>query len=591
MRTVLLLLTACGRLGFDPSGDGGSGDGDGGVPISLVLPAGGTFDGIAVAPDGAWYASSSAAGAWRSDDHQTWTRCGAAKPTGMAVTTAGTVYAADTDVLASTDRCATWTPTAVGKFTYTVGADGNSLYALVDNGIRARVAGGSGWVAVPTPGDGNPFVTYAATANLRIFGTDGAGLVVMPNAGGTTRVTAGLSSQFLGAVAASATRQYAITKADGVVSQTGGISCSVGSGGVTWTVCHPSGGSAIAVDPTDDQHVVAAPYDTLLQTTNAFGSVAFDKQQYAMDEANVFDLQFTPSGEVLAATASGVYYAPDRNLVWEARMTGLSAWNVLGISRDGDDVYLATQGGVMRSANGDPFTLSTKCMVLSTRTENVTYAPDGSLIAPGRWLWRSIDRGATWSSLFDLDAVDGYFASSMAFDGMRAFVGTDSRVLVADPPWTAWTPRQIAGASRVVNHVLVSDGLWAATASGLFVSHDQALTFEPVPGMPAINTRFITALPDGGLVIAVADGTWISDPARTTWTHRGPVDLVVFKVAVIPDAIVAATDRGAMISRDRGASWSLVPGSDEHRVRDAIYDAGSLVIATRGDGLLRVPLP
>src|SRR5262245_38324243 len=77
---VAVALFGCGRIGFDPlAGD----DASTGIPISLVMPAGGQFSQIAIGPDGTWYAQSDTGGVFRSDDRTMWTRCGARLGTGI----------------------------------------------------------------------------------------------------------------------------------------------------------------------------------------------------------------------------------------------------------------------------------------------------------------------------------------------------------------------------------------------------------------------------------------------------------------------------------------------------------------------------
>jgi hypothetical protein len=65
----------------------------------------------------------------------------------------------------------------------------------------------------------------------------------------------------------------------------------------------------------------------------------------------------------------------------------------------------------------------------------------------------------------------------------------------------------------------------------------------------------------------------------------------VFKVVEVPGGIVAATDSGAFLSRDRGMTWALIAESAVYDVRAALDDGDSLLLGTRGSGIVRVPLP
>ena len=176
---------------------------------------------------------------------------------------------------------------------------------------------------------------------------------------------------------------------------------------------------------------------------------------------------------------------------------------------------------------------------------------------------------------------------------MTMYAGSYTHMLRAAPPWTSWTPSAIAGQNRVVLSVVVTPDhhVWAGTDSGLFVSVDGAMTFTAIPQITT-DVGGLLVLADGGLLAATRDGSWITDPTRATWTHSGPAD-TVFRHAVIPTGLAAATDHGVYVSVDRAVTWTLVPGTQGFSTRAVYFDraSGELVYGTIGSGLQRAALP
>lgn len=581
---AVLALAACGRVGFDERMT------DGGTAVSLELPAGGELDQVSIADDGTWYAVSAIGDAYRSDDGMAWVRCGDFAATDVVAGADGVVYASGSDVMSSSDRCASWQHTSIDHFTEAIGRQGTDIYALADVGLRKRT--GTTWTPVTTPLDTARFNVLATCPGCPwILGTN-TGLmnsldgiswnVVPPGQQPTLNIVD---------VASSPTHTYAITAASG--ASNGGVVCSDGTG-VTWTSCFGDGGTAVAVDPTDDQHAFAAVYDNLVETHDAFATTDYDKRGGAMGQAVVHHMAFAPDGGLVVATDRGAFYAAPGTTAWQARHTGLATWNVDDIARTGDEIYLATEGGVIHGVLGQPYTASIDGLENNTQVNAIVIAPDGTPLAVGRHVWTTADHGATWTMALQLGLADGYHAFSIALDGTRAWIGTYNQTYSADPPYTTWTPHVIAGANHYVSGLAIAGGVWAATMTGVFVSTDQGATFMPVDALGTSTYWSIAALADGSLAVgADTDGVWISDPARTSWQHVGPASQRVRRLTVAGDAIIAATDNGIYASHDRGMSWRSDPVTAELKARAAVLDPadGQLVVGTVGRGLMKTAVP
>ncbi|HTL38363.1 MAG TPA: hypothetical protein VL326_34770 [Kofleriaceae bacterium] len=591
MALPVLLACACGRIAFDARTDGGGGDGDAAVtPRSLVMPSGGQMNHVLVAPNGDWYATSSTSGAFRSTDQgMTWVRCGARLGDSIAVTTDGTVWMSGGDVGRSTDNCATWANTGNARFSDFVFAEGTNVWALCDTGLRKW--NGATWAVMTTPLDGDRFMTMTRGPARYFIGTFNQGLMTSPDAVTWTAAgTVGFQSQHITSIAAGATVTYAMT-----AGGSNNIACS-DQNGATWTDCFISGGLSVTVDPSKDLHAIAAIYDDLGETTDGFNNLTPGLRQPSMDAAVVEEIKYLPTGELLAATDRGVFLAPAGTTSFTARLTGLDAWDIDDIVKDGDDMWLSTRGGPLHSVRGQPFELRTSGVSNNTIIRHVRVMPDGRLVAGGRNLFVSADRGDSWSQLVATNVADGYDAEDIAFNGTRMFVATGQRMLVSDPPYTTFTPVAFPGGGYPGKALLVSGTrLWIGTDRGLLVSNDNGMTVNAAAAA-SIGTRVVRDLldlPDGRLLVATQDGAWISDTARSTFMRAGLAGEYVDGLMLAGTTAFAATAGGVLYSRDAGATWTPLPGAETTPSSATFLDdtTGQIIVGTDSRGLIRVPMP
>jgi len=577
---LVLVVAACGRLGFDAhTGDGAPPDVPPGTPLTLALPDGGEIDFINVSATHAWYAVSHVGAVFRSDDHVTWVPCGARFTTQVVALDNGVVFAGGADTAVSMDNCATWTELGAGRFTDGLTSYNSIIYALLDNSLRAW--NGTTWTTIATPLDGARFKSMSVYAGSQFLIGTGNGLLHSPDAMTWTAVTS-FSSDNIVDVATGPAHSYAISAAND--TSTGEVACSDGTA-QTWTACFAEGGTAVAADPTGDKHAFAAVYDNLLETQDGFATEQFDRRGGAMGFAAVHDLHFMANGALVATTDRGIYTAAPGTNDWQPAFTGLDAWTVNDIALAGDDVYIATTGGVLHGRRGQPYTHSFAGMGPNTINNAITVAPDGTVISVGRMIWTSTDRGATWSST-DVGAADGYRAFCAYLDGTRVWVGTGSTLYVADPPYTTWTG--VSTGHRINALLRTGTRLWAASDTGLIASDDEGMTFQPV-AMLTIYAESLALLPDGSLAVGTAMGLAISDPTRTTFATRSPAVTDIRRITLAGTALVVATPGGIYASHDQGVTWLKGLATPTNTV---VYDVdGQLVLGTDGAGLAKTAIP
>ena len=251
----MVFVVACGRIGFDSTGDGATTEdgAPGSTPaVPLALPGGGYIESIAIAPDGTWYALNHEAGVFRSDDQQRWVPCGPAPfaASHLSVGADGAVYVADPGLARSPDRCATFTSLdPPGGFAVQAGHRGDELYAVGPALLSRRT--GATWTPVPTPLDGQfPWTFATAPGGRSLIGAFSGGLAVSPDATTWTQVTTGLATPNVQEVAVTPTRMYAnigvveswcVRSARGTGSQRGKTSCG------SWTSSLRSPGTTASI--------------------------------------------------------------------------------------------------------------------------------------------------------------------------------------------------------------------------------------------------------------------------------------------------------------------------------------------------------
>jgi ligand-binding sensor domain-containing protein len=491
------------------------------------------------------------------------------------------------DVGRSTDSCATWTNTGNPRPAEYVFADGDSIWATVDTGLEKW--SGSQWQTVPTPLDGNRFIWMGKTSSGRyVIGTFSQGMMLSTDS--VTWMAPGLtgfSSATVGQIAGGPSHMYAITQ-----GSPHNIACSDGTG-TTWASCNPLGGLALTVDPNNDAHVIAAIYDDLGETTSSFASLTNNLRELTMDAAIVEDIDYLPTGELLAATDRGIFIAPAGTVAFQPRLTGLDAWDIDQIFRSGDELWLATRGGPLVSSGGTAFQARTQGVGGNTTIRHIRAMPDGRVIAGGRNLYVTSDAGMTWTTLQTMGSADAFFVADIAFDGTRMFIATGARLLYSDPPYATSTATAFPGGPYPGDVMLLSGTrLWIGTDRGLRFSDGGASIFSATD----IGNRLVRdllELPDGRLVVATLDGVWISNTTKSTFARAGLDGIYVDGLTLVDTTLIAATAVGVRYSRDAGTTWTPLPGAENTACSATLLDdtTGQLLVGTDERGLIRVPLP
>jgi hypothetical protein len=596
---TLLAVAACGRIGFDASaGDGGS-DGSGSALVPLALPEGGQLRQVVVAPsDNSWYVHSVGGRLFRNlTGEPAFHPCGDVPGSGVisgVSLVVDTVYATGTATFASSDHCASWTAVPVGRFTYGMADVGGTPVALTDIDLRKDM-GGATWamIAGAPAGVYRTFSSRGGPAPVYLFGTQaGPGVVATPDGVTFSSTLTNLVSKDTTGVAVGSSKTYAITQTNTM----GESDIVVGNAtGTAFTENYTVGGSAIAVDPGDPDHAIAAVYDNLAETFDGFATAPQLglRTSTNLPDAIIYGITFTQDRQVLIANNRGLYRSAPGGLAFAADYSGISAWEANAIVRDGTDVLIPTDGGLLVSRNGAAFDIHEEGTLINTAFSAVHALPNGELWGTGRGVWRSTDRGLSWTHPLLFDVTDDYYGLSITARDTTIYVGTHDAIRVASPPYTTWATQMLPVGTRSVQALyVVGDDVWAGTPSdGAFVSRSDG-AFVAVAGTTGAIRAF-AALPTGVLLVGTSQGLFASDAARTAFTAVASETHSVRSIEIDGSDILLGTTDGIVVSRDGGATWIDVIETAGANAYGAVLDQGdrSIIYSDYGRGIARAQLP
>lgn len=255
------------------------------------------------------------------------------------------------------------------------------------------------------------------------------------------------------------------------------------------------------------------------------------------------------SDTLYAGTAVGLFRSPNEGETWE--LVGFQGQNVVGFAIDPSSArfFAALAGGL----SGD-------------RTV----------------IWKSADRGATWTETslslplnsfrnvphfaFDPTRPGTVYAFFTVAEGLGyAFRSVDGG--------TSWV--QLPELFILRDLVAAPDGdLFATVDTGVIRSTDRGETWSPASPPDFIERLLVSTAPPGALFAAGHQGVWRSGNDGATWetANRGLVALGASSIAVAPSgppAVVAVTADplldGIFRSSNRGETWTRVHSQDDGR--------------------------
>lgn len=307
----------------------------------------------------------------------------------------------------------------------------------------------------------------------------------------------------------------------------------------------------------------------------------------------------TPSRIYLGTSAGELFVSIDSGSSW-SRLAHLGAgfdYVLDSISidpRNPSTVYIGAWsidnagGGVFRSTDrGQTWTAlagmqgkSVRAMALAGSDSNVIVA--GALDG----VYRSSDAGQTWEKITPTSNGELKNFESVAIDPTNPqviYAGTWHLPWKTDDGGRTWTniKQGIIDDSDVFS-IIIDDRypsvVYASACSGIYKSEDAGHQFHKVQGIPfsARRTRVLEQDPGNHSVVyaGTTEGLWRTKDSGTTWSRISPLDYVVNDVLVDPrDAshVLLATDRtGVLVSHDAGGTFSASNRGFAHRQVTAV---------------------
>ncbi|NTU72413.1 MAG: hypothetical protein HGB10_11430 [Coriobacteriia bacterium] len=464
----------------------------------------------------------------------------------------------------STDNGSTWTSATVGvAHVRAFASDGATAYA---GAARSAGIGGGLWVSTD---DGDHWVQQdnGIPTDQHVYGlwfgatvwhaTGGSGVYRSTNRGASwTKVfnsdqpPSSIVGEASGAVDVATNGDGIFRSADGTTGWTniggganGGVVSSLAINGSTLIAGSYGGGFVRTTDPgvtalsesnsglvpiyngnvvfgPNDSLFTVAEYDANLLTDAGLRVSRDDGQSWTAVAAaglvgNIYDLQRTPDGRVLASTDFGLWETTD-SLTWHYVIDNTSWTYATSTSTDGTYTVAGGYQQVLAAHVGDSAwtVLPTDGLPVASAQQavSVALAHDGSVLSTW-WVDPNIYRLAPGASQWETITPASVNA------GMKYFaVDTAGRVFIA-----------------------------GAGAGGVAVSIDDGLTFEPTPGYPLYQTSQITATDDGAILVSTASGPlYRSGDGGASWVEIGSGSNGALAVAAAPGGreLLAGIGRG-----------------------------------------------
>ncbi|MFP4363242.1 MAG: hypothetical protein ACLFR1_05185 [Spirochaetia bacterium] len=350
--------------------------------------------------------------------------------------------------------------------------------------------------------------------------------------------------------------------------------------------------------PSPDINKVYVDGDTIYAGTYGSGlAISTDAGttwSYATEESGLFSdgiySMLVDGTTIYLGHYGGLSVSTDAGSTWDAidyDGTAVEYARVNDIMRLGDDLFLATQHGVAKSANnGLNITVATSANGLEEDSyededvRSIDADSDGNLyVASDEGVFTSTDGGQSWTKVFGSDIS---YASDILIEGSTIYIGASDGLHVTSDNGTSWVTSGLGGSSRFLKY----DGtnvFFGSYYGGFYYSSDHYATFQQVTTadglIDGLEQGFAS---DGSTWILAADsGISISSDQGENWTNmtNGPglTSNGIMDIVLEDSTLIAGTSFGGVVtSEDFGATWestSLPTYTDNSRNFDTYIGA------------------
>lgn len=226
---------------------------------------------------------------------------------------------------------------------------------------------------------------------------------------------------------------------------------------------------------------------------------------------------------IFAATFRGIYRSADEGATWESVTNGLAPAPARGMGILDGRIFAGTDSGLFVSDDdGGSWTKSAawpgsyqpwSILVLGT---DIYAGTHGSRVGSGDGVYRSKDRGATWSPA---NKGAAYADFSLAAIGDVLLLGTNATTYRSVDSGANWTPAR-TGAGRDIVEGFTVQGEWVFAGmyqDGVYRSSDSGRTWTPAGSVLSVTVNCMTSV--GSVIFAgTGNGVEMSTNNGRTWS-------------------------------------------------------------------------
>lgn len=315
------------------------------------------------------------------------------------------------------------------------------------------------------------------------------------------------------------------------------------------------------------------------------------------DQGHLYALRRTNSVDTLG---NGIWRTTNGGQTWDSILLRSNVGRAIAVDPDGG-IFFANDRNLRYSSNDGSSWIDVRIrkddfLHVANQVQALAISPLGEILAgTAAGLYRSSDRGATWSLLTSASTQLNVQTVGVASDVILA--GTDSALYRSSDNGASWTKTTLVGRGPISILLHPGGDIFASTfGSSIYRSTDRGNSWTRTE-VKGLVTRALLATSQGDLLASSSiHGMYRSTNNGTSWENssRGMTNSTVHSVVVAPNGRIFAGLYGRYSgfiysTTDRGESWQ---GVRPDSVPKAIWcmaalDNGYILAGTEGTGIYR----
>jgi photosystem II stability/assembly factor-like uncharacterized protein len=205
---------------------------------------------------------------------------------------------------------------------------------------------------------------------------------------------------------------------------------------------------------------------------------------------------------------------------------------------------------------------------LGGRVTALSAAGDTWFAVTTQGVFRSNDRGTSWTPALNGDNAKAHDYLTLAADGERVFIGRREGMMASDDNGATWRPVKLPTGLTVLASLALTpdDTLWAGGREGVFYSRDNGDSWTALERLPVVAVNGLTWDSTlNRLIVTCGVGTVIYsiDPRDQSWTWWN-AGWTVHSVASLNGRLAAASLYSGVV---------LQPVTESSRATGGVQDA------------------